>query len=97
MASSGVVGMNRKLTLPLILVLLAIIVLPTMTFEDAFTSIPLIHFLGGEGFILLSIGILGLLWVTGTLNRIAGMVRLPPHVFVLAVIFLTIIYVGLIA
>jgi len=85
--------MNRKLIIPLIVIALAIVILPTGTAEDFFTSLPLIHFLGAEGFILLVAGIMGLLYVTGLLQKISRMVRLPPHAFVLAVIVLTVIYI----
>lgn len=87
--------MNRKLIIPLIVIGLAIIILPTGTAEDIFTSLPLIHFLGAEGFAILVVGVLGLLYFTGMLNKVSAMLRLPPHAFVLAVIVLTIIYVGL--
>ena len=47
------------------LVLLAIIVLPTGTIEDLFTTIPLINLLGIKLFLLVCFGLLWLLFVTG--------------------------------
>lgn len=89
--------MNKKLIVPIIVIALAVIILPTGTAEDIFTSLPLIHFLGATGFAILVGGVLGLLYFTGMLNKVSAMLRLPPHAFVLAVIVLTIIYVGLVA
>lgn len=85
--------MNKKLIVPIIVIALAVIILPTGTAEDLFTSLPLIHFLGAEGYILLVAGIMGLLYMTGLLQKISRLVRLPPHAFVLAVIVLTIVYI----
>jgi len=89
--------MNKKLIAPIIVIAIAVIILPTGTAEDLFTSLPLIHFLGAEGFVILVAGVLGLLYFTGMLNKVSTMIHLPPHAFVLAVVVLTVIYIEIIS
>ena len=72
----------RKITIPLILIIVALIILPTLTPEDAFTTLPIIGAIGFGGYILLCFGIIGLLYATGTLGKLAGMVRLSPRALV---------------
>ncbi len=85
--------MNRKITVPLLVLVAALIILPTFTPEDAVTTLPIIGAIGVQGYALLCIGFIALLHVTGLLGKLARMVRLPPYVFGLVVAILLIILV----
>lgn len=76
--------MNRKITVPLLVLVAALIILPTFTPEDLVTVVPIIGVIGVEGYALLCLGFIGLLYVTGMLNRLAQMLHVPPAVFAVA-------------
>ena len=52
--------------------------------EDLVTVVPIIGAIGVEGYALLCLGFIGLLYVTGMLNRLAQMLHVPPAVFAVA-------------
>lgn len=89
--------MKNKITVSLILILIAIIILPTLTIEDAFTTIPLIGAIGIQGYILLCIGIIGLLYITGMLSRLARMLHVPPKTLLITLLFVILIYYAVVA
>lgn len=86
--------MNRKLTIPLIIIVIAFIILPTGTPEDLVTTVPIIGAIGMPSFILLCAGVLGLLYITGVWRKFATMLHIPPQILVLLFVLLIVIYLG---
>ena len=84
--------MNKKLTIPLIVIVIALIILPTGTPEDLVTTVPIIGVIGLPSFVLLCAGVLGLLYFTGVWNKFARLLHLPPQILVLLFIALLVIY-----
>jgi len=65
-ANDGVVLTRKKITIRLILIVIALIILPTGTPEDIVTTLPIIGAIGMPAFILLCIGMFGLLFAART-------------------------------
>jgi len=84
----------KQLTIPLLILFAALVILPTFTPEDAFTTLPIIGAIGIRGYVLVCIGVIGLLWVTGLFNKFARMLHISPQVLILAIIFLLLIFMG---
>ena len=67
--------MNLKIIIIGVILIVALIVLPTLTPEDLITTIPLIAILGWWGFAFLCFIILIILWYVGILPKFLGLIR----------------------
>ncbi len=84
--------MNRKITIPFVLIVIALIILPTGTPEDLVTTLPIIGAIGMPTFVLLCFGIIGLLHATGTLGKLAGVVHMSPRALVAILALLIVVW-----
>ena len=74
MLAEGDIKMNKRLII-LILIIIAVIWLPTFTPEDLFTSIPILRYFGWKIFIAVGLILIFLLWRFGILKTIFAFLR----------------------